>query len=299
MEDTDTRFVVGMDGSPESREALRWASRLAGVLGGEIVAVHAMGLLERLDREPVAAAEVIERDWCSSLRTGVTSYRVVVRDGSPIDVLPAVAVEERAALLVVGSRGTGSAPALAIGSTSLHLLQNAQVPVLVVPSGDSGHVHLGLRRVLVAADETARTDSALEVVAWLAAGFGSRVELVHAVDDLRVFPLGSATAVSVAGEADASSIARSLLEPVRRRLDVRGVPADVRIGRGRAVEVVRSAAAAMDADLVVLASSHVGETPGSLLGESVSRRVASVVHRPVLVVPVAARIQPELAASSR
>src|SRR6266511_597765 len=188
MEDTDTHYVVGVDGSPESREALRWASRLAGVLGGEIVAVHAAGLLEHANRE--ALSEVVRREWCASLCDGATPIRITVRDGSPIDVLAAVATQEHADLLVVGSRGLGSAPALALGSTSLHLLQNAPCPVLVVPGVEASRGHLGLRRRLVAVDDTTSPDAASRVTAWLAAGFGSRVELVHAVEDIPVFPLG-------------------------------------------------------------------------------------------------------------
>src|ERR687892_166065 len=43
-----TRIVVGVDGSDTAQEALRWAVGLGETLGAEVVAVHAVGLLEEL-----------------------------------------------------------------------------------------------------------------------------------------------------------------------------------------------------------------------------------------------------------
>jgi nucleotide-binding universal stress UspA family protein len=127
--------VVGMDGSAASRRALQWAAGLARALDGPVVAVHAAGLLDAAHGEPAGEPAAHERlaAWCAPLAGGPVPYRMVVRDGCALDVLPAVVAEEGATLLVVGSRGTGADSARALGSTSLHLLQAAPVPVLVVP----------------------------------------------------------------------------------------------------------------------------------------------------------------------
>jgi nucleotide-binding universal stress UspA family protein len=58
--------------------------------------------------------------------------------GPPVDVVLHAAADERAGLLVVWSRGVGANPALALGSTSLRVLQAASVPVLVVPDRREG-----------------------------------------------------------------------------------------------------------------------------------------------------------------
>ena len=39
-------IVVGVDGSPQARNALRWAARLAPLLGAHIAVVHGTGLLD-------------------------------------------------------------------------------------------------------------------------------------------------------------------------------------------------------------------------------------------------------------
>jgi nucleotide-binding universal stress UspA family protein len=133
-------IVGGVDGSATSQEALCWAVALGDALGAEVVAVHALGLLDRW-REPDASArswrkplcDLVERTWCAPLMRAPGAHRVELHDGNPVDVLLAATEREHTALLVVGSRGVGANPALALGSTSLRILQTARLPVLVVP----------------------------------------------------------------------------------------------------------------------------------------------------------------------
>ena len=58
-------IVVGVDGSAAARQAVLWAAGLGPVLGAEVVAVHAVGLLEDLHdatEEPAAwRARVLDR----------------------------------------------------------------------------------------------------------------------------------------------------------------------------------------------------------------------------------------------
>jgi len=65
-----------------------------------------------------------------SLRPGVAVARLV-EEGPPAEVLLRVAKE--ADLLVVGSRGRGGLRSALIGSVSLHCIQHAHCPVLVLP----------------------------------------------------------------------------------------------------------------------------------------------------------------------
>ena len=135
------RLVVGLDGSESSRPALAWAIGLASACRADLVAVHALGLLDQLDgdeRVPTAThrGEIVERFdtvWCAPLRHAGVANRLVVRDGTPVDVLLTVADEEDADLIVVGSRGLGRRPEQVLGSTSHQLAARASTPVLIVP----------------------------------------------------------------------------------------------------------------------------------------------------------------------
>jgi len=69
-----TRILVGVDGSATSQEALRWALCLGEAFGAEVVAIHALGLLDRW-HDPDASARswrktlgaLVERTWCAPL----------------------------------------------------------------------------------------------------------------------------------------------------------------------------------------------------------------------------------------
>ena len=104
---TENPLIVGIDGSPAAREALRWASRLAMVRDREVVAVHALGLLETLDGQVVSAdghraeiEDLVRREWCGAVCTRDIPLRVVVLEGDPVVVLLAVAIAVAAYLLV-------------------------------------------------------------------------------------------------------------------------------------------------------------------------------------------------------
>jgi nucleotide-binding universal stress UspA family protein len=289
---TENPLIVGIDGSPEAREALRWASRLAMVRDREVVAVHALGLLETLDGQVVSAdahraeiEDLVQREWCAAACTRDTPLRVVVLDGDPVDVLLDVARREHAAAVVVGSRGVGATPSLALGSTSLHLIQESTVPVLVIPDGEETGRHLALRRVLVAIDGTPACSPAIDLACDIAAPFEARVDLVQALEEVPVFPLGPATQVSAAGEWAALAHARRDAEVYCHQVRDHGLPVHLTVEPGDPDEVVRAVAARFDVDLVVAATHRAGHLADGLL-DSVSRRIVHVAHRPTLVVPV-------------
>ena len=126
-------IAVGVDGSHNSRVAFDWAARLAAALGAELIAVHAVGLLEHRDDPQHREAGA----WLIDLQAPGARLERVVRDGDPVLALEAVATERDADLVVVGTRGIGGAPSLLLGSTSSQLLQRSHVPVVVVPAGDA------------------------------------------------------------------------------------------------------------------------------------------------------------------
>jgi len=133
-------LVVGIDGSDDAARALDWAIALARPTGARVVAVHALGLLDRIGDARVVTGthrEAITREftdrWCAALdRADVPADRIAV-DGPPAEVVLAVARSEAADLVVVGERGVGGTAA-ELGSTSRRVLASTTVPVLVVPT---------------------------------------------------------------------------------------------------------------------------------------------------------------------
>jgi nucleotide-binding universal stress UspA family protein len=136
-------IVVGVDGSANSAEAVRFTAGLAGALGAEVVAVHALGLLDQLEpdgpRVPTQPhrdeiAEKVRGEWVQALADAGIAHRAVMHDGNPVDVVLQTATEEGADLVVVGSRGIGASPVMLLGSTSTQVAQRCTCPVTIVPS---------------------------------------------------------------------------------------------------------------------------------------------------------------------
>jgi nucleotide-binding universal stress UspA family protein len=157
---TAVRIVVGIDGSDASCEATRWAVGWAEALGGEVVAVHAIGLLEHgrgLGLDDAAQRALVAETWAAPLATAACPHRLELRDGAALDVLamqvvvrsgdPAgtlldVAEDIDADLVVLGSRGRGGPEDLMLGSVARTVADRVCRPTLVIPAA-AGAVWLG------------------------------------------------------------------------------------------------------------------------------------------------------------
>jgi nucleotide-binding universal stress UspA family protein len=133
------RIVVGVDGSPSSEAALRWAIRQAKRTGAEVEAVTAWWYPPGYGLAPIPeGAGNLEGDAGKTLAEAlaevsglapdvVVTSRVV--EGQAAEVLLRAA--HSADLLVVGNRGHGGFAA-ALGSVSQHCVSHAPCPVVVV-----------------------------------------------------------------------------------------------------------------------------------------------------------------------
>ena len=137
--------VVGVDGSANAARALEIAIAIAEPAGAEVIAVHALGLLDRLDAEPVPTAShrdqivaAFRDEWTAPLSDSRVASQRVLADGPPADVILATAREADADLVVVGERGIGTSPERMLGSTSQRVLSGSDRPVLIVPEQRDG-----------------------------------------------------------------------------------------------------------------------------------------------------------------
>ena len=142
---TEPHVVVGVDGSAESQNALRWAARLAAGLGA---ALHVVGVWEY----PVSLGwgpAPIPAGWQPGVETEKTVTAVVdevfgterpvglvieVREGNA--ALQLLEAASGAAMVVVGSRGHGGFAGLMLGAVSANVAEHATCPVLVVHGSD-------------------------------------------------------------------------------------------------------------------------------------------------------------------
>ncbi|MGW5919657.1 universal stress protein, partial [Nocardia fluminea] len=138
--------VVGVDGSEQSRIALRWAAEYAAHHRAPLQIVYAIDVpvdygpglsgplfdAERLrshGESVVAAAETEAAETAASTAEIAISTAAVT--GSPVAVLRERG--DKARLLVVGSRGLGAIRRTLLGSVSTSLARHAACPVAVIP----------------------------------------------------------------------------------------------------------------------------------------------------------------------
>jgi nucleotide-binding universal stress UspA family protein len=138
-----TTILVGIDGSTDSDRAAVFATKLAVQLGADVVAAHAVGLLDVMpeptdhgqQKDPHAHVEALMNGpWTAAIRDLGVQPRVFLLDGPPTRVLLELADQIDADLIVVGSRGAGQAEVFALGDTSTKLTHQSTRPVLVVPA---------------------------------------------------------------------------------------------------------------------------------------------------------------------
>jgi nucleotide-binding universal stress UspA family protein len=140
------KIVVGVDGSPASAAALRYALDEARSHGARLVVASAWhvpvqaysagapvpfpDISEALEKD--ARGTVIEMlEGLEGLAKGVALERVV-REGQAAEVLLDLAAD--ADLVVVGSRGRGGFSGLLLGSVSQQVTHHAPCPVTIVRS---------------------------------------------------------------------------------------------------------------------------------------------------------------------
>ena len=135
------RIVVGVDGSKESRAALRFVLSEGNLRGSGVEVVTAWrppGVSDPVgvdgDASRGDAQRIQDKQMTSVLadygQAPVVSRRIVLGGAGPV----LVAAARDAAFLVVGTERTGLAKRILLGSVSEYCVRHATCPVVVVPA---------------------------------------------------------------------------------------------------------------------------------------------------------------------
>lgn len=276
---TPGTVVVGIDGSAGSDRALDWAIDQAVREHRQLTLVHGLGEASAIGAGSTAVdggavVEVMREDAAEMLtraRDRVTrlapevEVAEVVSAGAPRLLL--LALSERAAMVVIGSRGRGPAQSLLLGSVGVAVARHASCPVVVVRPGRRGLVRNG---VLVGADGTERSLAT--------------VEFAYRQASLRRLPLTIMHCFGADGagapEDEVRIVVAEALSGVAEKFpDVR---ARTELAGGRTDECLLRASRRMD--LVVLGAHHGGRM-STLVKGSVTGAVLEHATCPVAIVP--------------
>lgn len=287
--DATRRIVVGVDGSPASRLALRRAVEISASTGIRVDAVYAwqvsrsVGLLVEAGwTAGENAAELMLSEIADEVlgEDKPVSLALLTEQGSATRVL--LGHSQSATLLVVGSRGRGGLASVLLGSVSRHCAEGSACPVLVIHVG-SPEVEphdlavSSIDRVVVGVDGSESSELALRWAARIGSFASARVEAVIAW----TFPTSVAPVFSKdwRPDRDAQLTLTTAVEKVFGALGSGNVDLGVDEGDAARALVERS----RHADLLVVGSRGHGGFAELLLG-SVSMACAEHAHCPVLIV---------------
>ena len=175
-----SRVVVGVDRSPESREAVRRAAGLMArgylellaayeivypaAVSGLTVAGHSDDYA-RLYKEAATAA--LEQ----ALSVAPDGVVAKVVEGRPANALLGEAERERATLIAVGSHGHGRTAGILLGSVATEIVHRAPCSVLIA----RGETRSGVRRIVVGIDGSPESVAAYAAASELAARLGAEL----------------------------------------------------------------------------------------------------------------------------
>lgn len=137
------RFLVGVDGSPESEYAAHKAHELAKALGASLLLAHvSSGEVNAAAAysAAVGSGDLLEQDYAPALlaqaerecRAAGVAAETSSGQGPIAETLAAIAEKEKVEMVIVGHRGRNVMARTLLGSVADRLLQVAHCPVLVV-----------------------------------------------------------------------------------------------------------------------------------------------------------------------
>ena len=284
-----TKILIGVDGSERSEDAVAFGRSLARAADAPVILAMARRsepLRPGAEEHEASLREDAERTLArlAAALDGVRDLELLplVANTSPAHALQAIAEEEQAGIIVVGSSHTGRFGRVLPGSTAERLLHGAPCPVAVVPLGYRTRATPAHPVIGCAYRPTEDGSAALGAAEELALALSASLQVMQVIEPL-AHVYDSAEMPLNLPEINASIYAdteRSLTERVARlsaRLDSEGTvhsgrPADVLIALSETV------------DLLVIGSRGYGPVKAVLLG-GVSGQVIRAAACPVIVVP--------------
>ena len=134
---SDPVIVVGVDGSPSSQRAVRWAAQQATLTGATLRAVSSWRWPNYITIVPpgVDLAGDTRRTLDEVLQEALTGSEDVSVSRHVIEGPPGPALltqAQDAALLVVGAQGRAAFPGMLLGSVAEYCVRHGSCPVVVV-----------------------------------------------------------------------------------------------------------------------------------------------------------------------
>ncbi|MDR7129603.1 nucleotide-binding universal stress UspA family protein [Algoriphagus sp. 4150] len=135
------KILLPLDFSDNSFNALDFAVALAGKKEGEIILIHVIEAIFDFASQAAVALENMHRDAEVLMQTTVEKYRdsnlkftTIIEEGTASISIARYARKSEATLIVMGTQGASGIKAALIGTTTINVIKESSIPILVVPS---------------------------------------------------------------------------------------------------------------------------------------------------------------------
>jgi nucleotide-binding universal stress UspA family protein len=296
------RILCAVDFSDHSRHALECAVVMGSYYDARVTALHVFNAAPVVTTAPfglegiqVVGLEDVNRE---AVEAAARRFAELVPATPPVDVrvteglkvADEVLVQAQrldADVIVVGSHGRSGVERLLLGSIADRILRKSRRPVLVVPphaDGSGGPLVMPFKRMLCPIDFGDSSIAALEYALHLAEEADGRLTLLHAIElppELHeLLPIDTAV---VQMRSAAERTCRARLEALIPEGARTYCTIETRVVEGKAHREILAAAAAIDADLIVMGVHGRGAIDVAVFGSNTQSVVRSALC-PVLTV---------------
>lgn len=198
MPDLNLKTVIyGTDFSPCSKNAGRYAARMAAYFSAKLLVTHAFTLeqaaleVETLDRQLSRQRQDLTHLLsieAASLEADSVEVIPTLLEGNPEDVIPDLANKQEPSMIVLGTHGGGRIERGIIGSVAERILRSTSWPALTVgPHIRPLTAHSRLfEKILFATDFTAASANAASYAVTFAEVFGAEIDVLNVIQEAAI-----------------------------------------------------------------------------------------------------------------
>lgn len=286
-------ILVPLDGSELAENALVYARSIAEVDNSQLVLVRAtksaeslMDVLGQMSYSVITAEQALgsAEQYLDATRQAHAMPDATIRthSGLPASIILDSEQNERANLIVMSTQGRSGVGRWVMGSVASKVLQQAQVPVLIVRD------RRPIKRILVPLDGSTLSEIILSHAIHLAKIFEAEVTLLR-VTKAEIAPTSPRRVTEVVTTA-ISNIPPAIIEPeynehylevTANRLSSSGIPIHIVERTGDAVEVILQVG--KEHDLIAMSTHGYGGLERFVFG-SVMEKILRGTDQPMLIV---------------
>jgi len=277
------KILVAMDGSEESKNALRQAFKLAfdekrwitvvsinPPYQGDLYLVGVSNINEILKgpgEKILSEAQKIADEEKATIKTRL-------EEGDPFKKIIEIAEEEHCDLIIMGRRGMSHFERALMGGVTAKVIGHFKGKTLVIPRNSS----IGWKNILVATDGSKYSEAAIEESINYAKSYNGSLNVVTAVDVTEEFEVNVPDLVDKLIEK-----AKSTLNEIKKKAQDAGVNTEVMVRQGEPYRVIIDLAKQVNADIIIM-GSHGRTGLTRLFMGSVTSRVIGHTPYPVMIV---------------